>query len=256
MNKCIGVFDSGIGGLTLVKALINKLPNINIVYFGDTKNMPYGNKTKEEIITHVKNAISFLNTFSVDSIIIACNTADSNAKKEVEKLYDIPIYGVIDTTCKQAINTTKNKKIGVIATSACIESNEYPLTLKKYNDQIEIHTKACPLLAQLIEEGSFDINNQQVRIMIKEYVEPLINKNIDTLILGCTHYDLIMDIVKDMYPNINLISSSRCIVEDIKKDLQDTCDNIPIRKYYVSKDKDKFKKIASSFMKDIEIKEI
>ena len=188
-DKYIGVFDSGIGGLTVVKALIKALPYQNIIYFGDTKNMPYGNKTNEEIINCVKNAVSFLNKFELEAIVIACNTADSVASNTIRNIYNLPIYGVIEPTCKVALNTTKNNKIGVIATNACIESNEYEITLHKYNNTVNVYSKACPLLAQFIEEGNFDIGNDQMRSMIKDYVDPLIKKDIDTLILGCTHYD-------------------------------------------------------------------
>ena len=254
-DKYIGVFDSGIGGLTVVKALIKALPYQNIIYFGDTKNMPYGNKTNEEIINCVKNAVSFLNKFELKAIVIACNTADSVASNTIRNIYKLPIYGVIEPTCKVALNTTKNNKIGVIATNACIESNEYEITLHKYNNSVNVYSKACPLLAQFIEEGNFDIGNDQMRSMIKDYVDPLIKKDIDTLILGCTHYDLIMDICRDMYPNIQILSSSQCVIEDVKKEIINNENKKADRQYYVSADSNKFKQIVSSFMGDIEVKE-
>ncbi len=254
-DKYIGVFDSGIGGLTVVKALIKALPYQNIIYFGDTKNMPYGNKANEEIINCVKNAVSFLNKFELEAIVIACNTADSVASNTIRNIYNLPIYGVIEPTCKVALNTTKNNKIGVIATNACIESNEYEITLHKYNNTVNVYSKACPLLAQFIEEGNFDIGNDQMRSMIKDYVDPLIKKDIDTLILGCTHYDLIMDICRDMYPNIQILSSSQCVIEDVKKEIINNENKNADRQYYVSADSNKFKQIVSSFMGDIEVKE-
>lgn len=255
-NKYIGVFDSGVGGLTVVKTLIKALPSQNIVYFGDTKNMPYGNKTKDEIISCVKDAVSFLNSFALQAIVIACNTADSVAANTLKEMYDLPIFGVINPTSKKAIETTNNNKIGVIATNACIESNEYEICLHKYSRHVNIYSKACPLLAQFIEEGNFDIGNSQMRSMIKDYVDPLIRQGIDTLILGCTHYDLIMNICSDMYPDIKMVSSSRCVVEDIKNTLIIENNDEVDRQYYVSADKDKFKQIVSSFMKDIDIKQI
>ncbi len=254
-DKYIGVFDSGIGGLTVVKALIKALPYQNIIYFGDTKNMPYGNKTNEEIINCVKNAVSFLNKFELEAIVIACNTADSVASSTIKNIYNLPIYGVIEPTCKVALNTTKNNKIGVIATNACIESNEYEITIHKYNNSTYVYSKACPLLAQFIEEGNFDIGNYQMRSMIKDYVDPLIKLDIDTLILGCTHYDLIMDICKDMYPNIQILSSSQCVINDIKNNIEVDSNKKADRQYYVSADSNKFKQIVSSFMGDIEVKE-
>lgn len=256
MKKYIGVFDSGVGGLTVVKELIKALPNENIVYLADSKNMPYGSKTNEQIISYVQGAVKFLSTFELKTIVIACNTADSIASSTIKQMYDLPIFGVIDPASKVAVNTTINKKIGVIATSAAINSNEYEKHIHKYDSSIEVYSKACPFLAPLIEEGKFDIGNDEIRNMIIDYLDPIVNEDIDTLILGCTHYDLIESIVHDIYPDLKLVSSSKCVIDDIKDGI--VLDNNPSadRQYFVSADKDKFKQIVSTFMGNIKIEQI
>lgn len=256
MSKYIGVFDSGVGGLTVVKQIIKALPNENIVYLGDSKNMPYGSKTNSQIISYVQNAVKFLNTFDLKTIVIACNTADSVASDTISQIYNLPIFGVIDPAAKKACDLTKNNKVGVIATSACINTNEYENHIHKYNKDIKVFSKATPFLAPLIEDGNFDIGNDEMRNMLVDYLEPLVKQSIDTLILGCTHYDLIENIVHDIYPNLTLVSSSKCVIENIKKGITLDNNTNPDRQYYVSADKEKFKAIVSNFMGDIDIKQI
>jgi len=255
MSKYIGVFDSGVGGLTVVKEIIKALPNENIVYLGDSKNMPYGSKTNTQIINYVKGAVKFLNTFDLKTIVIACNTADSIASSTIKQMYDLPVYGVIDPAARVAAKTTKNNKIGVIATTAAINSNEYEKHLHNHNQELIVYSKACPFLAPLIEEGKFDIGNDEMRNMIVDYLEPIVKQGIDTLILGCTHYDLIESIVKDIYPHLMLVSSSKCVIEDIVKGIKTDNNQTADRQYYVSADKEKFKQIVSSFMGNIDIKQ-
>lgn len=256
MNKYIGVFDSGVGGLTVVRELIKAMPNENIVYLGDSKNMPYGSKTNSQIIGYVKDAVKFLSGFDLKTIVIACNTADSIAANTIKEMYDLPIFGVIDPAAKKAVETTKNKKIGVIATTAAINSNEYEKHINKYDKNVKVFSQACPFLAPLIEEGKFDIGNDEMRNMLIDYLEPIVNQDIDTLILGCTHYDLIGDIVSDLYPHLMLVSSSKCVIENVKNGISKDDNKEADRQYYVSADKEKFKQIVSSFMGNIDIKQI
>ena len=256
VEKYIGVFDSGVGGLTVVKSLLEKLPNENIVYLGDSKHMPYGDKTNEQIIKYVMDDVKFLNTYELKAIVIACNTADSIASNDIRKAYDIPVYGVIDPTAKQAANTTQNNKIGVIATSAAIKSNVYEKSIAKYNMRAKVISQACPFLVPLIEEGKFDIGNQEMRYILEDYLSPLIEEGIDTLILGCTHYDLLIEIIKDMYPTLNIVSSSRYIADIVKKEIELNNNNHSEQLYFTSSDKNRFNEIASMFMKDVEAKEI
>ena len=254
-EKYIGIFDSGVGGLTVVKALLDKLPNENIVYLADSKHMPYGDKTNEQIIEYVMDDVKFLNNYELKTILIACNTADSIAFSNVQEAYDIPVYGVIDAACKQAIILTKNNRIGVIATTATINTDQYHKELLKYNPHIKVYNQACPFLVPLIEEGKFDIGNQEIRYILEDYLTPLIENDIDTLILGCTHYDLLYEIIKDMYPNLNVVSSSRCVIDTIVKEIESNDDQNNEQLYFVSSKSDKFKEVASMIIKNIQIRQ-
>lgn len=255
-EKYIGIFDSGVGGLTVVKSLLDKLPNENIVYFADSKHMPYGDKTNDQIIKYVMNDVDFLNTYELKAILIACNTADSVASKVIKSKYSLPIYGVIDATCRVAANTTKNNKVGIIATTATINSGEYHKQLIKYNPNISVYNQACPFLVPLIEEGKFDIGNQDIRYILEDYLTPLLDEDIDTLILGCTHYDLLYEIIKDMYPNLNIVSSSRCIIDDLTKEIEKNDNTTNEQLYFVSSNKNEFEEIASMIIQNIEIRQI
>lgn len=255
-EKYIGVFDSGIGGLTVVKALLEKLPNENVIYLGDTKHMPYGDKTNEQIIKYVLDDVSFLNTYELKTILIACNTADAIASNTIKQNSTIPIYGVVESAARKASNTTTNNKIGVIATTAAIKSNQYEKEIGKFNSRAKVYSQACPFLVPLIEEGKFDIGNQEIRYILEDYISPLIEKDIDTLILGCTHYDLLNEIIHDMYPNLNIVSSSRCIVDTIIDSIELNSNKNTEQLYYVTSDKKRFNDVASMFMNNIEVHEI
>lgn len=254
MNKYIGVYDSGLGGLTSVKQLIKTLPNENIVFFGDTLNVPYGSKTKEEIIEFASNNASFLNTFGLKAMVIACNTSDSYARNILEEKYDFPIFGVIKPACEKAISICK-KKIGVIATQATINSNKYLNTINELNENIEVISIPTPELVPMIEDGKFNFDNLEIRNTLKTYLNEL--NDIDTLILGCTHYDVLEDIIKDLRPDINIVSSSKCVIDKlndylIKNDLLNTDTDIE-RKYFVSKDSISFEDKAKMIIKDIKV---
>jgi len=255
-EKYIGIFDSGIGGLTVVKALREKLPNENIVFLGDSKHMPYGDKTNEQIINYVLDDIKFLNTYELKAVIIACNTADAIASKDARDNYDIPIYGVVTYAAEVASKVTQNNRIGVIATSATIKSDTYTKEIAKYNAKAKVFNKACPFLVPLIEEGKFDIGNQEMRYILEDYLTPLVEENIDTIILGCTHYDLLSPIIHDMYPSLNIVSSSRCIIDSIVNKLNKNTNKDNEQLYFVTSDSKRFNEVASMFMPNIKVREI
>lgn len=255
-EKYIGVFDSGVGGLTVVKSLLEKLPNENIVYLADNKHMPYGDKTNEQIIKYVQDDVKFLNNYDLKAILIACNTADSIASDKIRQTSSIPVFGVIEDTCKQAVRLTKNDRIGVIATTATINADVYHKELLRFNPHIKVYNQACPFLVPLIEEGKFDIGNQEIRFILEDYLSPLIENDIDTLILGCTHYELLSEIIKDMYPQLNLVSSSRCVIDNLAKQIEQNDNTNNEQLYFVSSDSEKFKDVASMIIQDIEIRKI
>lgn len=185
----IGVFDSGIGGLTVAREIMRQMPNEKIIYFGDTARVPYGSKSQETVTRFSEQIVRFLNTFQVKTIVVACNTASAYALDTLEKESEIPMIGVVKPGAKAAVEATRNGRIGVIATAATIGSKIYSKYITELNSDVTIHGKACPLFVPLVEEGLWDdpVTNEIAR----RYLAELIDINIDTLILGCTHYPLI-----------------------------------------------------------------
>lgn len=253
-NGYIGVFDSGIGGLTVVKAIVESMPNENIVYFGDTAHVPYGTRSPRQVTEYVLADVKFISSFEPKAIVIACNTADSIARCKVEELYSIPVFGVVEPTSRRAVEETKNNKIGVIATSATINSQAYNKAIAKYNSSAEVFCTACPLLVPLVENGRFHKGDIVVETVLKEYLDPLVEKGIDTLILGCTHYPLLSDIIQELYPNLNIISSSVVLADTLKQSLTENDQLSELqnssRKYFVSDDAESFETQAKIFMGD------
>lgn len=254
-NKYIGVFDSGMGGLTVVKSIIEKMPNENIVYFGDTAHVPYGTRSKEQITEYVMNDVKFLSGFDIKAIVIACNTADSIAREKVEASYDLPVFGVVEPAAKKAALATKNGRIGIIATNATVNSGAYERTVKCFNESAEVISLACPLLVPLVEEGRFKKGDKVIEKVLTEYLEPLKEQEIDTLVLGCTHYPLLYDIIAEIMPDTNIISSSVAAAETLKSALEaadlrsDTSESK--RKYFVSDNAEYFEGLAKIFMGDL-----
>lgn len=185
----IGVFDSGVGGLTVAREIMRQIPNEHIVYFGDTARVPYGSKSKETVTKYSEQIVRFLQTQHVKAIVVACNTASACALDTIEKDVDIPIIGVVKPGAKAAVSATHNGKIGVIGTSATIDSHIYSDYIKELNSSAKVLGKACPLFCPLVEEGLWE--DPVTDEIATRYLSELIDVGIDTLILGCTHYPLI-----------------------------------------------------------------
>lgn len=252
-DRPIGIFDSGLGGLTSVKAVAEALPNEKIVYFGDTARVPYGDRSKETIIEYVKDDIEFLLSHNVKAIVIACNTADSLARPEMEQIFRIPIVGVVGPAAKKAVQLTKNGKIGVIGTNATIQSNAYCKVIHEYNASAEVFSVACPLLVPLVEEGRISKDDKVTRRVLKEYLLQFTEKDIDTLVLGCTHYPLLSGIIAEILPGVKLINSGEAAVESLKKKLNEnelsaSPENRGCVKYYVSDNAASFARHGGIFM--------
>lgn len=206
-DKPIGIFDSGLGGLTVVKAILENMPNENIVYLGDSLNVPYGDKTSGQITEFAFRNTEFLLSKGVKAIAIACNTADSTSKGKLTQCYTLPIIGVVGPASEKAARLTRNKKVGVIATSTTVGSGAYERTVKSYLSDCEVFSVAAPLLVPLVEAGKTHKTDKEMVEALNLYLTPLIQKGIDTLILGCTHYPLFYDLVKEMLPDINIVCS-------------------------------------------------
>ena len=192
----IGVFDSGVGGLTVAHEIMKNLPTERIIYFGDTARVPYGSKSCETILRYSRQIVRFLCSQGVKAIVVACNTASALALSELEEEINIPIIGVVKPGAKVAAKATKNKKIGVIATESTIQSKMYQNFISKMDSEIEVFGKACPLFVPLVEEGWLD--DDVTKQVAHRYLEELKEKQIDSLILGCTHYPLISKVVGEV----------------------------------------------------------
>ncbi len=205
----IGMFDSGVGGLTVLKAIREHYDKVDIVYLGDTARVPYGNKSKDTIIAYAKESTQFLLSQKVDIILIACNSVSANALDVLESLLDIPVIGVIEPGVKAAIKSSKTKHVGIIGTSATINSGRYQQGLEAFN--IKTHSKPCPLFVPIVEEKLIhtDISKKAVEFYLSEFKNI---EDVDTIILGCTHYPLLKDDIKAFLPHINLVCSSDAIV--------------------------------------------
>jgi len=258
----IGLFDSGVGGLSVLKQLQKSLPNENFIYLGDTARTPYGTRGLPTIRQYSKECENFLNTKGVKLIVVACNTASSAALSELEVLSTCPVIGVISPASNEALRTTKGR-IGILGTKATIRSEAYQLTLTKDNHDLQILAQACPLFVPMVEEGIFD--GQLIDLSIERYLSPMKNFNPDTLILGCTHYPLLRKALERYFgPSTTIIDCGEATANVVVKSLQD--ENLEIRsdgvssvlgkvRYFVTDEANRFKKIAKLFLglEDIEI---
>lgn len=195
-NRPVGVFDSGLGGLTVVREIMRNLPDEQIVYFGDTARVPYGSKSKNTIIRYSRQIVRFLLTQHVKAIVVACNTASALALDTIEQELDIPIIGVVRPGADMAVKATRNKKVGVIATESTIHSGLYTELIRQADPAIEVYGKPCPLFVPLVEEGWTD--DPVTETVAGRYLDELLHKDIDTLIMGCTHYPLLRRLLRRM----------------------------------------------------------
>ena len=209
-EKPIGVFDSGLGGLTALKELRRLLPGESLVYFGDTARVPYGTRDKETILRYSKQDVQFLLEQDVKMILCACNTVSSALPEEYRTSLGVPFVGVVEHAALAAVQRTKNGKIGIIGTTATIASGSYEKALKALENKVQVTAMACPLFVPLVENGYFGKQNEVVRLVAKEYLTPLKMAGVDTLILGCTHYPLLKDVIADiMGEDVRLIDSGK-----------------------------------------------
>ncbi len=251
-NYAIGVFDSGLGGLTVVKELLRLLPNEDIVYFGDTARVPYGTKSKESIIRFSKENVGTLLKYKVKMIVVACNTSSSFALPMLRESFALPILGVIKPGAQKAIETTRNQRVGVIATSATINSGEYVREIKRLNPAVEVALQACPLFVPLVEEGWFE--KDVTRNIAEEYLGAMKKVKIDTLILGCTHYPLLKPVLKSvMGKGVVLVDSAQEVAREVKQLLEYTQQNKiakakPRYEFLVSDEPKHFSRLAKRFL--------
>lgn len=251
-ERYIGIFDSGLGGLTAVKELMHLLPDEPIVYFGDTGRVPYGTKSNEAIIKYAKSDIRFLNTFDLKLVIIACGTVSTIALPHLSGMLSVPIFGVVSAAATAAAKETKNKKVGIIGTNGSIRSGAYARLIAEEDPEIETTSVACPLFVPLVETGH--TKGEIARLAAEEYLESIRDAGVDTLILGCTHYPLLKETIASvMGDGVSLIDPGRVTAGFVKEYLTENgllCKG-PVahqHRFYVSDCPDDFMELGSAFL--------
>jgi glutamate racemase len=252
-NRPIGVFDSGLGGLTSVKELAKVIPGESIVYFGDTGRVPYGTRSDDTIIKYVRQDIRFLLTHDIKAILIACGTASSVALEIVKNEFDIPIMGVVDSTVSRAVTLSKTGNIGVLGTPGTIRSGVYQQKINSLSPKANVFCKACPLFVPIVENGHFSHNDPIAKLVVEEYLKDIKLLNIDTLILGCTHYPLLSEAIQKYMGNeVKLIDSGKeaadCLHTQLMRTDSLSSDIAGTKTIYVSDSVDNFSSLASMFL--------
>lgn len=248
----IGIFDSGLGGLTVMRQVIGKCPHESIIYFGDTARIPYGPKSKETIVRYsIENTILLLEK-NIKILVVACNTATAQALDKLKQIFNIPIVDVIEPGAAEACRVSQNRKIAVLGTKGTIRSGAYQREILKIAPDATVLPVACPLFVPIVEEGF--INHPAAELMIKEYIAPILDQCVDTILLGCTHYPLLKEqIQKFVGDGIRIVDSASACAEKVSHTLQKyDCfaqkKNVPSYLYYVSDDPDNFRVKGSEFL--------
>ncbi len=252
-NRPIGIFDSGIGGLTVMREIMEQLPYENLIYFGDTARIPYGSRSVQTIKKYSYQCASFLKSKDVKAIVIACNTASSIALDHLKKNFDIPVIGVIEPGARSAASVTKNGHIGVIGTTATINSSAYQERIMEYKHDAEVIGIPCPLFVPIVEEG-WEYSNV-AELTAEKYLAELIEHDIDALVLGCTHYPILRYTIKKVVgPYVKLVNPAFETAKDLKKILGEFSilnENfeLPKYEYFVSDAPERFRRVGGNFLK-------
>lgn len=244
----IGIFDSGVGGLTVFKEIRKQFPCEDIVYFGDTARVPYGPKSRNTVVEYSIQNARFLMQHGVKIIVVACNTSSAVALPYLQQQLNIPVIGVIEPGAETAVSTTRNKKIGVIGTYGTVRSDAYAKAIARLNSSIDVYSEACPLFVSLAEEGWED--HRVAHTIASEYLANLMQQNIDTLVLGCTHYPILKQTIQEVVGNgIKLVDSAEAVSRKLLEILPDP-ENEGKGKdhFFVSDNEENFKTIASRIL--------
>ena len=249
-KRAIGVFDSGLGGLTAVRRLHALMPQENIIYFGDTGRVPYGTRGRDIITKYARQDVAFLRQYDLKSIIIACNTVSAIALDLLSEENDIPIIGTVEPACRRAMTMTQTGRVGVIGTVGTVGSGIHEAVLKKLDPDITVIGKACPLFVPLVENGRTQPGDVVIETVVKEYLTPLKDAGVDTLILGCTHYPLLEEVIGDfMGPDVTLIDSG-AEAANLASTQFDPNEGTGTTQYFVSDDPQGFDQLAELFLQE------
>ena len=253
-RRPIGVFDSGLGGLTALRELAKLLPNEDLIYFGDTGRVPYGGRSRETIVKYAREDVAFLRQFDPKAIVIACGTVSTTALDTLRRENDLPIFGVVEPACRRAAEVSNSGRVGLIGTRASIRSGVYEQTLSALRPGSQVTARACPLFVPLVENGRFAAEDQVARLVAEEYLAPLREAGVDALILGCTHYPLLREVISGvMGEGVELVDVGAQCARHTAGWLAEhdalTDREVPgSRRYYVSDDAGDFSALASLFL--------
>ena len=251
-NRPIGIFDSGVGGLTVAKSIRKFLPGEDIVYFGDTARVPYGNKSRSTVIRFAKEIMAFMTKKKVKMVVVACNTASSFSLPALKRAYSIPVIGVISPGVEEALKVSVSGRVGVIGTSSTISSGEYLKQMKRISPDTRLFLQSCPLFVHLVETGF--VNDPVTLQVAEKYLKGLKKKDIDTLILGCTHYPILKNVIKKVMKGVSLVDSSVAVAKKTRALLADNDMESKRTKgtmnCFVSDDVEGFTKTVHIFLKD------
>jgi glutamate racemase len=254
MQKAIGIFDSGIGGLTVLKEIVAALPDENLIYLGDTARVPYGIRSAATVTRYSFENTRFLLAQEIKMLVVACNTASAVSLEAVKKEFPLPVIGVLEPGARAAVAVTRTRKVGVIGTEATIRSGAYEKAIKALAPDVEVHSLACPLFVSLVEEGWTD--NDVAELVAGKYLAPLRGTGIDVLVLGCTHYPLLKTVIRKVIgAGITLIDSATETAKEVSDVLEklkwrDDGKSEGIRKFYVTDTPERFEKIGKRFLGD------
>ena len=250
----IGVFDSGIGGLTVAHAIMAQLPNENVTYFGDTARVPYGPKSPETVKRYSEEIAGFLVHEGIKTLVVACNTATAHALPALRAGLAVPVIGVIEPGARAAVNATRNGHVGVIGTAGTIKSGAYERALRNLEPSLRITARACPLFVPLVEEGWVD--HEATHLIAEEYLAPLLDTQVDTLVLGCTHYPLLKNVISRVLGSeVTLIDSAEETARETAAVLRERClatasTDAPQHRFIASDDPLMFLQLGQRFLGD------
>src|SRR4030066_1906896 len=253
-NRPIGVFDSGIGGLTVLKEIIKEMPSEGTIYLGDTARVPYGIRSPETVVRYSLENTRFLFSRDIKFLVVACNTASSVSLDKIKSAVPIPVIGVIEPGAKAAVKATMYKKIGIIGTEATVRSDSYKMLIQPIDKDVEVTALPCPLFVPLVEEGWTD--GEITSLIAEKYLKEIKNKDIDTLVLGCTHYPLLKKVIsKVMGETVSLIDSAVEVAKDVRTILETSGLNrkqgvSPPREFYVTDSPVRFVKVGERFLEN------
>lgn len=251
----IGVFDSGVGGLTALRSLRALLPRERLIYFGDTARVPYGGRSREEIVELARQDLRFLRSFDPKAVLVACGTITTAALGELQADSDFPVLGVVESSCRRAVKLSRSGRIGLVATEASIRSGAYEAAVHRLDPSAEVLSVSCPRLAPLIEAGHVHQGDPEMETAVGEYLRPLLARDIDTLILGCTHYPLIQEIFQTQCgPEIQLISAGEEAAGELAQ-LVSKCGLLSEgqtggMEFYASSESEDFRRTAALFLRE------